>query len=190
MPFLALAFVILLIGVQIKKRTFLEKKIKKIFWIPVAAVFSLSVIFSFIQYQLWLAGEQTKYFLPPFVHINSFLLYAFFQFFAPYILAFMLSVLLFLLMKKANKKYGARFFEKDEIYIAFLGGFLSGFPGFLFYLFGVVAAYLIIHLYKSLIKGKKEVIPLYYLWLPVSAFVIINNILWLSRTGLWKILSI
>jgi hypothetical protein len=185
---------------RFKARSFFEKNIKKLFWIPVAAVFSLAAIFSFMQYRVWLDNEMTKYLLPPHSGIGYFAIFAFFRFFAPYILSFILSALLSLAMIRVNKRSGGKFFEDDEIYIAFLGGFLSGYPGFIFYLVGLVFVYLIIHLSKTVIgkkgglsrsaRARSEVIPLYNLWLPVSASVIIIYVLWLSHTALWKLLSL
>lgn len=201
MPILSLSFVVILLGAQLWTRSFLEKNLKKIFWVPVAAVFSLAAVFSFIQYKMWLENEVMKFALVASGGMRYFFFYAFTRFFAPYLLALVLSLVLFLLMIWINKRSKGRFFEREETAIAFLGGFLSGFPGFIFYVSGVLIAYLFTHIVtialikrksglSRLTQAKAGAMPLYYFWLPVSASVIIIHVAWLYKTEFWKLLSI
>jgi len=193
MLILSLIFVVALLGIQIMKRPFLEKNLRKLFWIPVAAVFFLSAVFSVIQYNAWknsdvykIALEQTD------GGMGGFFYNAFMSYFAPHLMSLALAGFLALMMFWLNKRSGGNFFEKEEILVAFLAGFLSGFPGFLFFMFGIVIAYLLAHLEKAARKKsvKSGVIPLYYFWLPVSASVILVSMVWLSKLEFWRLLTV
>jgi len=95
-------------------------------------------------------------------------------------------------MYRLNKKAKGRFFEEEEILIAFLSAFLSGFPGFLLFVFGIVVVYFIVHLINAIIRKSAtgNVVPLYHFWLPVASFVIITEMVWLSKLEFWSLLSI
>ncbi|MFA5053481.1 MAG: hypothetical protein WC565_05455 [Parcubacteria group bacterium] len=177
---------------QVIKRPFLEKKIKKIFWIPVAAVFLLCSVFSVFQYKAWKESPVMKFAFETDNWILPFAYNVFIKYFAPYVLALALAALMALAMMWVNKRSRGRFFERDEIFIAFIAGFLAGFPGFLFFILGIVIAYLLTHLINAIFRktARSEVIPLYYFWLPVSAFVIIISEIWLSKLPFWSLLIV
>jgi len=189
---IALFFIIAILGTQIIKRSFLEKNLKKIFWIPLVAIFSTSVVFSVMQYQAWQANELMRLALEGEGGLSYFFSFVFFNHFALYLLALGFAGILALLMFFANKRVGERLFEREEIWIAFLAGFLVGFPGFLFFLAGILVAYLFTHFINAFLRKtvKSGVIPLYYFWLPVSASVIIISEMWLVRTLFWQLLSV
>jgi hypothetical protein len=192
MSILPLACVISLFGAQIIKRSFLEKNLKKIFWIPIAAVFSLSIVFSVIQYGVWKNNALMKIALENDGGFAAFLYSVFLRFFVPYLISFALAGVLALLMAWINKRSEGKFFEKEEILIAFLAAFLAGFPGFIFFLLGILFSYLAAHLINALFKktAKSGVVPLYYFWLPVSASVILISLIWLSKLEFWRLLSV
>ena len=189
---IALFFIIVILGTQVIKRSFLEKNLKKIFWIPLVAIFSTSVVFSVMQYQVWRAHEIMKFTLEGEGGLSYFFSFVFFNHFASHLLALGFTGILILLMFFANKRVGERLFEREEIWIAFLAGFLVGFPGFLFFLAGILAAYLSTHFINAILRKtvKSGVIPLYYFWLPVSASVIIISEVWLAETLFWQLLSV
>lgn len=189
---LPLACVIALFGAQLVKRSFLEKNLKKIFWVPITAVFSLSAVFSVIQYIVWKNDALMKIALENDGGFGSLLYSAFMNFFAPYLLSLALAGILSLLMIWINKRAEGKFFEKEEIMIAFLAGFLAGFPGFLFFLSGIIVAYSAAHIVNAIAKktAKSAVVPLYYFWLPVSASVILISLIWLSKLEFWRLLSV
>jgi len=189
---IALFFIIAILGTQIIKRSFLEKNLKKIFWIPLVAIFSTSVVFSIMQYQAWRQHELMRIALEGEGGLSYFFSFVFFNHFALYLLALGFAGILALLMFFANKRVGERLFEREEIWIAFLAGFLVGFPGFLFFLAGILVAYLFTHFINAFLRKtvKSGVIPLYYFWLPVSASVIIISEMWLMRTLFWQLLSV
>ena len=189
---IALFFIIVILGAQIIKRPFLEKNLKKLFWIPLVAIFSTSVVFSVMQYQVWRQHELMRIALEGEDGFSYFLSFIFFNHFASYLLALGFAGILILLMFFANKRVGERLFEREEIWIAFLAGLLVGFPGFLFFLVGILMAYLSTHFINAILRKtvKSGVIPLYYFWLPVSASVIIISEIWLVETLFWQLLSV
>ena len=139
MSILPLFFIIVIFFTQLIKRPFLEKNLKKIFWIPVVAVFSLSTIFSFLQYRAWKENKLMQFVFETDGGFSGFLYNAFMSYYAPYILSLFLAGILVLLMFIINKRSGYRFFEREEILIAFLASFLLVSPVFLF-LSGIVIA--------------------------------------------------
>jgi len=188
----ALVFIIAILGAQIIRRPFLEKNLKKIFWIPLVAVFSTSIVFSVMQYQAWQQHELMRIALEGEGGLSYFFSFVFFNHFASHLLALGFVGVLALFMALANKRAGGRLFEPEEIWIAFLAGFLVGFPGFLFFLAGVLIVYLLAHFTNAILRktAKSGVIPLYYFWLSVSASVIIVSEVWLVETLFWRLLSI
>jgi hypothetical protein len=189
---LPLSLIIILLATQIIKRSFLEKNLRKIFWIPILAIFSFSTILSVMQYKAWQGNELMRFALEAEGGINGFLYNAFANHFAPYVLSLLLALIFMFLMHRLNRRAEGRFFEKEEILIAFLSAFLSGFPGFLLFILGVLVAYLIAHIINKIIKRNagSNVVPLYYFWLPVASFVIITEMVWLSKLEFWSLLSI
>jgi len=189
---IALFFIIVILGAQIIRRSFLEKNLKKIFWIPLVAIFSTSIVFSVMQYQIWQQHELMKLTLESEGGLSYFFSFVFFNHFAHYLLALGFAGILVLVMFFANKRVGERLFEREEIWIAFLASFLVGFPGFLFFLAGILIVYLFMHFINAVLRKtvKSGVIPLYYFWLPVSASVIIISEIWLTETLFWQLLSV
>jgi hypothetical protein len=165
------------------------KKIKIVFWISAAAVFTTAAVLSVYLYSVWQANGFTRSFLPPHTPINYFLLYSGFKFFFPYFLSLAVALLFIFWMKAANRKHEGNFFEEEEPYLAGLGIFLSGHPGWMIYLLAIVFCYLIIHLFQRLKGIKNKRVPLYYLWIPVGLFVILINAFWLSRCSWWLLLK-
>jgi len=189
---IALIFIIAILVAQIIKRPFLEKNLKKIFWIPLVAIFSTSVVFSVMQYQAWQTNELMKLVLEGEGGLSYFFSFIFFNHFASYLFSLGFAGILALLMFFANKRVEERLFEREEIWIVFLAGFLVGFPGFLFFLAGILVVYLFTHFINAVLRKtvKSGVIPLYYFWLPVSASVIIISEVWLVETLFWQLLSV
>jgi hypothetical protein len=70
-----------------------------------------------------------------------------------------------------NQRYDERFFEKEEIPILGLGIFLTGYPGFFYYIALVLIAAVIESVYFTVRKRGRA--PLYYIWLPLAVFAII-----------------
>ncbi len=130
---------------------------------------------SFLQYKAWQTSKFSKYLLPPFQKINYFLGYAFYHFFEPYLFNLAFTIIFFLFILTLNKYSKNRFFEKNEIWIATLGSLICLWPTNLFWLILSLTIGIIIHII-NFIKNEKngeKFVSLYYVWLPLSIFVII-----------------
>ena len=153
---------VLLWGAQILRRSLFSRCIKSIFVFGVLGNFGSAFYSSFLQYQA---------FLPPFRKWSYFVRYVGFRFFAPIIAAFFSAIIIKFACEFLNKRYEERFFEPEEGWLFAIGIFLSGYPGFLFY----IPLMLIFSLFGSVIyhflgKGRS---PLFYAWLPVAIFAIL-----------------
>ena len=70
-----------------------------------------------------------------------------------------------------NERHDKRFFEREEPLFFALGIFLSGYPGFLFYILTVFLIGILLSLYYAVMnKGRA---PLYYAWFPAALFAIL-----------------
>lgn len=176
----SLIILILLFGIQLGFR-FLKIGQERFFHV-VRIVFFASVFIIFIflfyysreQFFAWYkAGPPAQYLVPPFTSIGYFLYYVLTRFWASYLASLAAAILFFYAAKKLNKKYQERFFYPEEYYFLALGIFLTGHPGWLFYLFLVLSAYLLISGFKTIILKYKERISFYYLWLPTAILVIL-----------------
>lgn len=164
---------ILLIGlflIQIFKRDWF-KKIVFIWILVVIGIFLAGIIDSFNQYFLWRKDPIFKFLIPPYKSINYFLDFVFMRFFSYWILALIVALIINKTALFFNKKYNERFFESEEIPIATLGMFLSGWPGFLLYVILILIFGLILSIIYTL-KNKGRA-PLYYFWLSSAILVIL-----------------
>ena len=100
----SLVFLLALLGLQIFRRQFLEKHIRKFYFIAIAGVFLVASIYSYLQYMAWHnAPPPASYLLPPYQSIDYFLFYVFARFYANSIIAFLLSLLALWSTKWLNK---------------------------------------------------------------------------------------
>jgi hypothetical protein len=109
--------------------------------------------------------------LPPYQSINYFYAYAGYHFFAPWLISLAAAIVISRLAGILNSKYGERFFENEEIWLMRLGIFLTGYPGFLFYLVLVLLAGVALSSVYTILKRGRA--PLYYVWLPLAIIVLI-----------------
>lgn len=158
-------------------------KMLKWFWmISGVIVLGNQTILSFKQYEVWQSDSFSKFFLPPYQDISYFISYVGVRFFAPWVLSLVASLIFSWAAGYFNKKFDERFFEKEEIQLIALGVFLTGYPGFLFYLavilvFGTLTSIF----YQIFAKGR---LSLYYLWMSFAIFAIIIKIKFLYIFGI------
>ncbi len=159
----------------------------RLLWI-LSALFILGVFIrdAFWQYQIWLSGPM-KYALPPYQSPAYFLSYVGTRFLSPWFLSFFFSYLVSRLARKLNRRFENRFFEDEEIDLIALGVFLSGYPGFLFYIISIFFfGSLVSSVYSLLSKGR---LSLYYFWIPLAIFAIILVNWLVPRLGFQNLLS-
>lgn len=110
--------------------------------------------------------------------------------FAPHLISLVFALIFMWTARFYNKKYGERFFEKEEIKLGGLSIFLVGHPGWIIYFPFVVFAYLLVHIFFQL-KGTRDLrIPVYHLWVPIAIFVILIIRYWISGSAVWPLLAI
>ena len=159
-------------GAQITLRSLLVRYWKLMWIISLVLIFGIVGYWVYLQYQGWHAGAPGKYLLPPYQSINYFYSYAGSRIFGPWLIALLASVLVSRLAEVLNRRSGERFFEREEIHFFAIGLFLTGYPGFLFYITFVLLYELILTLYRYFFKEQKRV-PLYFAWLPLAIFAIL-----------------
>ena len=170
-------------------RAFLAKRSKLIF---AGSVFLMSLPLTYLsyrQYELWKNSGFGKFFLPPFQTWNYFFLYAGTRFFAPYAISLAVAVLFLAGTYFLNHKFGERFFEKEEIYLAAISLFLVGYPGLLIYAALFLLLYLSLHVFYSLKYPDLPRLSMYHLWVPLALFVIIVT-KWLVTLPVWTVLKV
>lgn len=164
-------------GAQITLRSVLFRILKWLLPVAVALVFAVLAYFVVLQYELWAGGKDfTRFLLPPYQSMSFFYGYVTKRLVLSWLLALGAGFILAGLARILNQRFGRRFFEEEEPRLLALGIFLTGYPGFLFYLAFILAFGVLLTTYYSLrSKGRA---PLYYLWLPTAIFVImVKNLL-------------
>ena len=157
-----------------------------------AIIFGSALQDSFLQYRLWKSDAVAKFFLPPYQNFDYFIFYARTHFFNSYLLSLFIGLLFLLAGNYFNKKYGERFFEPIEPYLLAASIFVTGHPGWLFYLIILLTLFLIINFSLSIFHFllNKEIprTSLYYLWLPAAISIILIN-RWLIEFLWWQTLK-
>lgn len=145
--------------------------LRLLFFLSAALIFGLAVFLAVFQYQIWQQNDLTKFLLPPHRDIGYFFSYAGTRFFAAWLIALLAAVVIPRIAERLNKKYGERFFYEEEFELMRLGIFLTGYPGFLFYLALVLVAALsssLLHLLRR--KGRA---PTRWLWMPIALATVV-----------------
>ncbi|OGZ01286.1 MAG: hypothetical protein A3B13_03280 [Candidatus Liptonbacteria bacterium RIFCSPLOWO2_01_FULL_45_15] len=153
---------ILSIGAQLFGRSLFGKCVKPVFVFSVLGNFGYAFYLSFLQYHA---------FLQPFREWPYFAYYVGWRFFSPIIVALVFALAAKFISEFLNPRFNERFLEKEESWLLALGVFLTGYPGFLFYIpLMLVVGLFISAFYHFFGKGRA---PFFYAWLPVAIFAIL-----------------
>lgn len=151
-----------------------RRAFRMLFFASAILIFILLFYYSREQFLFWYkAGPPAQYLIPPYSGIGYFLYYVFMRFWASYFFSLGVSILFFYVAKKINEKYQQRFFYPEEYYFLAISIFLTGHPNWIFYLFSVLVAYLLISGFRTLVLKNRERISFYYLWIPAAILVIL-----------------
>lgn len=142
-----------------------------VFWMLVALMFGSAAYAAELQYLAWAQGGVGAFLLPPHQGIGYFWFYVGERFFAPWLIALLAAILVSAAAEGINKKYHERFFGAEEYALTKIGFFLTGYPGFFFYLILVLFAELLFSSFSTLFRGERA--PLYFLWLPLAILAMI-----------------
>ncbi len=183
-------YLILLILLQVFAKKLLAKNIRIFTVIPIVVIFGIGAYYSYLQYNLWNSLPETQGLLPPVTPIAYYLRYILYRFFITHIISLVFATVFYFLAKFINRRKDERFFEKEELNLAFVSLFLSGFPGVFFVFTFIILAYLCVHIINLFVKKKIEVVPLYHLWLPASLLAIILISIWFNKFEVFQLLRI
>lgn len=165
-------------GALFLRRSRLVKAIQYLTPLLACVIFLLLLFDAYQQFSLWQHDPFSQYLLPPHQSVTYFLGYVGIRFFSPFFIALLGAILIPGVAEILNRRYGERFFEEEEFSYMQLGIFLTGYPGFLFYIVFVLLLGIILSAFYSL-RGKGRA-PFYYLWLPCALFAIIIRIWFFS----------
>lgn len=172
----AIVFCILIGASAFGGRPFVVRHIRLITLGAAGGLFAALVVFALTQYRLWESFEPQKFLLPPHSGIGYFLGYAGWKFFAPYALSGVIAVLFFYLARVYNRRHGEEFFYTEEYDMIALALFLTGTPGWVFYLLFVALAAFFIILFRRFILCNGEKFSLLPLWWPLALFAILIDV--------------
>lgn len=148
-----------------------ERYVKLVFYLSIFAQFASAFYLSFSQYEVWKTSQISVFLLPPYRDLSYFIYYVSWRIFSPIILALFFAVILKFSCEFLNRRLGERFLEPEESWLLALGVFLTGYPGFLFYIpLMLLVAFFLSIIYHFMKKGRA---PLFYAWLPVAIFAIL-----------------
>lgn len=159
-------------GAQVFIRSFLVRYVRAVFFTSAVVVFVIALYFSYLQYFAWQENSVTKFFLPPYQGVGYFIEYVGSRIVGEWVIAFLAALLLGFTAHRLNRRFGERFLEPEEPWFLALGVFLSGYPGFLFYMILMLFFGLLFSTFYFLLsRGRRA--PLYFVWLPMAVLAII-----------------
>jgi hypothetical protein len=133
---------------------------------------------TYLLYESWRLDGLERFFLPPYRSWAYFAGYAGSRFSAPWIIALFAGVIGAWAAARLNRRYGGRFFEREEPFLFGAAIFFSGYPVLLFYVMLLGAAAV---LWVGFARGRGHArATLYFLWLPAAAVAIIGVYRFLS----------
>ena len=159
-------------GAQITLRSLLVRQWKIVWLGALAVVVGIVGYRVYAQYEAWAAGPPGIYFLPPYQEWGYFYSYVGKRIVGPWLIALLAAVVVPGFAGRLNKKYDERFFEPEETRFFALGIFLTGYPGFFFYLLAIFLYEFFYTLYLRF-AAPEERAPLYFAWLPLAMFAIL-----------------
>lgn len=171
----------LVAAAQIFLREFIAARARLMFWLSVALILGYVSYTAYLQYRAFETGPLSLV-LGTVEGLKWFVGYAQLHFLNEYLVSLITAIAVTLFAEYLNRKKGERFFEREELYIAALGIFLVGYPGFIFYVpFVLVLSSLISLLFVS--RGER--LPLYYFWTPSAIVVLLAVQFWAEKQGWW-----
>ncbi len=171
----------------VKGRSFLGKHHWRIFLALVLVLFSYATYQGFRLYSATRAHQIGQFFDIEYILIFRVGV----GIFIPYLISFIVALAFMWIAIKYNRKYGGRFFEKEEIQIGGLSLLLVGHPGWVFYSIALILLYLLLHIAHYILHTNKSFrLSIYHLWVPTAIFVILISEHWLSNMTLWFLLEI
>jgi hypothetical protein len=188
--YLHLVLVCILIGAQHLWRSYWYSIIRGVIVVGIIGTLALALYYTHAQFIVWsTGGAPSIYLVPPYSGISYMLFYAWWRFFAPYVLSGLLGLLFYYLATKLNQKYEERFFYPTEPAIIGFCIFTVGHPLWIAYLAGTLALFVCALLMRRYLFKNKERFAFYFLWLPVAA-VFLGALPFLRSAELFLLLKV
>lgn len=167
--YISLIILALTLAIQTSRRDLTLKAARTIFFVSLAAILGYLSYYTYLQYQAFNSG-LLRFTLGTQEGLLWFVGYVRLHFWDQYGVALLAAFLIVLIAEYFNKKKGGIFMEPEEFYLAALGIFLVGYPGFFFYIILVLLASAVA---SAIFLKKGERLPLYYFWIPTAIAVLI-----------------
>lgn len=178
----SVGFLTVFLLVQIFKRPLFPKIVKPAFFIFVLATLAYLSYLTYLQYQAFQDGPlQTT--LSSKDGLIWFAGYVRLHFWNQYLVSLALALIILWVAEYWNKRKGEILMEREELYVAALGIFSVGYPGFLFY---IVLVLLLSALCSLMFVKRGERLPLYYFWIPTAISVLLAIQFWAQGQGWWS----
>jgi len=188
--YLHLAIVCILIGAQHLGRSFWNLALRWALHIGIIGALAIALYYTHAQFIVWSTGAAPGiYLVPPYSGIGYMLFYAWWRFFAPYVLSGLLGLLFYYLAKKLNQRYDERFFYPTEPALIGFCVFMVGHPLWVVFLASTLASFVLVLLVRRYLLKNTERLALYPFWLPVTALFLVA-LPFLQKLDLFLLLKI
>lgn len=168
-----IGILVLLLGAQLRWRSFLVLHARKMFWLMIALTALVLLYESQQQFVTWAtATPPARYLVPPYQSLGYFLFYIFYRIWAPYIVSGLMAAIVLIATIYGNKRFGQRFFYSEEPYLIALSFFIIGHPLWIGYLFLTIVAYCIYMLIRHFYARRPGRVTFYYFWLPIAIAIL------------------
>ncbi|MDP2703653.1 MAG: hypothetical protein Q8P01_00235 [bacterium] len=149
-----------------------------LFFLAIFGILGFYFYLVYAQYVTWRdAGPPSSFLIPPHASVLYVFGYHFSRFGLQYLISFGISVLFFFAAWWLNRRFGERFFEREEVYLGSLSVFLLGDPAWnyawMYYLILVLFLSVVGSLFTQYVFRIRKRFPLYFLWIPCALGVIL-----------------
>ncbi len=179
--YISLIILSVTLAIQTSRRDLTLKTVRAIFFISLASILAYLSYYTYLQYQAFKSGFF-RFTLGTQSGLLWFISYVQLHFWNQYFVALVGALLVVLVSEYFNKRRGEIFFEREEMYLAALGIFLVGYPGFFFYIILVLLASAVA---SAIFLKKGERLPLYYFWIPTAIAVLTTIQVWGQYQPWW-----
>jgi hypothetical protein len=172
--YLSLGILVAIWGAQLKRRPFLVRYAKAVFFISCLALLVFLVLLVHEQFVAISQSEPPiKYFIPPYAPLESFLFSMWSRLLSRYFFALAGALLFLIILRFIPERSKKVWFEPDEPYLVATVITLVGHPHWLLYGVLTLFCYLVYVGARALKKGRHERASFYYFWIPVGVLFIL-----------------
>lgn len=149
--------VVILLALRWKKDALEETFLKKLLWFCVLFFGAYALVLIAVRYYVLSIDSLGQMLLPPHQSWAWFAQTALQKYLAPFLFALVSGALLYKATHPVNRYFGGELFVKADAYILFIAAMLTGWPGFVLYLFLTVALTALYSLVSSILEKSLAV---------------------------------